>query len=111
MSVRSHRLAGPVRVAGAAAVELFTVPDGYTALVKSTRAVNIGAAAATWDLCLDVADDEHALLWGAEVSMPGVFADSVWWVMHAGETLLARVTEPGELTITVSGALLREGVA
>lgn len=105
-TIRSRRLVGPVELAGAVAEELYRVPLGRTATVRSIRVVNVTETPQTVDLCIGAHELGAALLWRAVIPAGAVFGDSLWCVLTQDETLIGYADNADALVITVSGSLL-----
>lgn len=106
-SPRSKRLSGPTLVvAGAAAVTLYTCPEGKVALVKSIRVVAGSGGTAQCVIGIGATTAGSRVL-RASVSAGNTYvdADTDPVVLAAGETLKCDTTTT-DATVTLSGAEL-----
>lgn len=106
-SPRSKRLAGPTLVvAGAAAVTLYTCPEGKVALIKSIRAVAATGGTSSLKIGIGAATEGSRIL-NVSIGASGTFVDTDTdpVVLAAGETLKADASTTN-VTVTLSGAEL-----
>lgn len=85
---------------------VFTIPDGYVALVKSVYVTNNNTAVAHISvLVLDPSPNIQVVIWDADIQASGNFSGQGWIVGHPG-MLIYVYSDQVNVTAWVSGALL-----
>ena len=87
------------------AVSLYTVPTGYSAIIKQFVVTNISASAATFTFYVGTASASNALFSNTSVAANDTVIINLSQVLTTGETLRALASAGSALNLTVSGVL------
>ena len=99
------RFISPTTLTTSAASALYTVPTGYSAIIKQLVVTNISASAATFTLYINSAVAGSALFSNTSVAANDTVIINLSQVLTTGETLRALASTGSALNLTVSGVL------
>lgn len=106
MTVRSHRLWGPVRIESTDPQLVYTVPLGRTVIVKNVRLVEISGADVDFDVTVNGSAADDAFFWDEHLPAGKIVVDSTWWVLEQGDEVYVRASVADALVVWGSGAVL-----
>ena len=99
------RFISPTTLTTSAASALYTVPTGYSAIIKQLVVTNITGTAATFTFYIGAASAGNALFSGTSVAANDTVIINLSQVLTTGETLRALASVGSALNLTVSGVL------
>jgi hypothetical protein len=99
------RFISPTTLTTSAASALYTVPTGYSAIIKQLVVTNITGTAATFTFYVNTASASNALFSGTSVAANDTVIVNLSQVLTTGETLRALASANSALNLTVSGVL------
>ena len=99
------RFISPTTLTTSAASALYTVPTGYSAIIKQFVVTNISASAATFTFYIGAASAGNALFSGTSVAANDTVIINLSQVLTTGETLRALASTGSALNLTVSGVI------
>jgi hypothetical protein len=99
------RFISPTTLTTSAASALYTVPAGYSAIIKQFVVTNISASAATFTFYVNTASASNALFSGTSVAANDTVIVNLSQVLTTGETLRALASVGSALNLTVSGVI------
>jgi hypothetical protein len=99
------RLISPTTLTTSAASALYTVPTGYSAIIKQLVVTNITGTAATFTFYIGAASAGNALFSGTSVAANDTVIINLSQVLTTGEVLRALASTDSALNLTVSGVL------
>ncbi len=99
------RLISPTTLTTSASSALYTVPTGYSAIIKQLVVTNITGTAATFTFYIGAASAGNALFSGTSVAANDTVIINLSQVLTTGETLRALASTNSALNLTVSGVL------
>lgn len=99
------RFISPTTLTTSAASALYTVPTGYSAIIKQFVVTNISASAATFTFYINTASASNALFSGTSVAANDTVIINLSQVLTTGETIKALASVGSALNLTVSGVL------
>jgi hypothetical protein len=99
------RLISPTTLTTSASSALYTVPTGYSAIIKQLVVTNITGTAATFTFYIGAASAGNALFSGTSVAANDTVIINLSQVLTTGETLRALASTGSALNLTVSGVL------
>ena len=99
------RFISPTTLTTSAASALYTVPSGYSAIIKQFVVTNISASAATFTFYVGTASASNALFSGTSVAANDTVIINLSQVLSTGETLRALASTNSALNLTVSGVI------
>jgi len=99
------RFISPTTLTTSAASALYTVPTGYSAIIKQLVVTNITGTAATFTFYIGTASAANALFSGTSVAANDTVIINLSQVLSTGETLRALASTGSALNLTVSGVL------
>jgi hypothetical protein len=99
------RLISPTTLTTSAASALYTVPTGYSAIIKQLVVTNITGTAATFTFYIGAASAGNALFSGTSVAANDTVIINLSQVLTTGEILRALASTGSALNLTVSGVL------
>lgn len=99
------RFISPTTLTTSAASALYTVPTGYSAIIKQLVVTNITGTAATFTFYVNTASASNALFSGTSVAANDTVIINLSQVLTTGETLRALASTGSALNLTVSGVL------
>jgi hypothetical protein len=97
------RLISPTSLTTSASTALYTVPTGYTAIVKQIVVTNTTGTAATFTMYIGAASAGNALFSGTSVAANDTVIINLSQVLGTGEILRALSGTNAALNLTVSG--------
>jgi hypothetical protein len=97
------RLINPTSLTTSASTALYTVPTGYTAIVKQIVVTNTTGTAATFTMYIGAASAGNALFSGTSVAANDTVIINLSQVLGTGEILRALSGTNAALNLTVSG--------
>lgn len=106
MTVRSHRLVGPVIMPTSTASPVAEVPAGFVWIVKDIRVVSLLTESLFYDLRLDPDDVAKSLNYHTVLTALGINVDTTWQVLEPGDLLYAKSSRPDGAVLWASGAAL-----
>ena len=99
------RFISPTALTTSAASALYTVPTGYSAIIKQLVVTNTTGTAATFTFYIGTASAGNALFSGTSVAANDTVIINLSQVLTTGETLRALASTGSALNLTVSGVL------
>jgi hypothetical protein len=99
------RLISPTTLTTSASSALYTVPTGYSAIIKQLVVTNITGTAATFTFYIGAASAGNALFSGTSVAANDTVIINLSQVLTTGEVLRALASAGSALNLTVSGVL------
>ena len=99
------RFISPTTLTTSAASALYTVPTGYSAIIKQLVVTNITGTAATFTFYIGAASAGNALFSGTSVAANDTVIINLSQVLTTGEVLRALASVGSALNLTVSGVL------
>ena len=99
------RLISPTTLTTSASSALYTVPTGYSAIIKQLVVTNITGTAATFTFYIGEASAGNALFSGTSVAANDTVIINLSQVLATGEVLRALASTGSALNLTVSGVL------
>jgi len=99
------RFISPTTLTTSAASALYTVPTGYSAIIKQLVVTNITGTAATFTFYIGAASAGNALFSGTSVAANDTVIINLSQVLTTGEVLRALASTGSALNLTVSGVL------
>jgi len=99
------RLISPTTLTTSAASALYTVPTGYSAIIKQFVVTNISASAATFTFYVNTASASNALFSNTSVAANDTVIINLSQVLTTGEVLRALASTNSALNLTVSGVI------
>ena len=99
------RLISPTTLTTSASSALYTVPTGYSAIIKQLVVTNITGTAATFTFYIGAASAGNALFSGTSVAANDTVIINLSQVLTTGEVLRALASVGSALNLTVSGVL------
>jgi hypothetical protein len=99
------RFISPTTLTTSAASALYTVPTGYSAIIKQFVVTNISASAATFTFYVNTASASNALFSGTSVAANDTVIINLSQVLTTGEILRALASTNSALNLTVSGVI------
>ena len=99
------RFISPTALTTSAASALYTVPTGYSAIIKQLVVTNTTGTAATFTFYIGAASAGNALFSGTSVAANDTVIINLSQVLTTGETLRALASTGSALNLTVSGVL------
>lgn len=99
------RFISPTTLTTSAASALYTVPTGYSAIIKQLVVTNITGTAATFTFYIGAASAGNALFSGTSVAANDTVIINLSQVLTTGEILRALASAGSALNLTVSGVL------
>ena len=99
------RLISPTTLTTSASSALYTVPTGYSAIIKQLVVTNITGTAATFTFYIGTASAGNALFSGTSVAANDTVVINLSQVLTTGETLRALASSNSALNLTVSGVI------
>ena len=103
MPFAEKRLISPTSLTTSAATALYTVPTGYTAIVKQIVVTNTTGTAATFTMYIGAVSAGNALFSGTSVAANDTVIINLSQVLGTGEILRALSGTNAALNLTVSG--------
>jgi hypothetical protein len=99
------RLISPTTLTTSASSALYTVPTGYSAIIKQLVVTNITGTAATFTFYIGAASAGNALFSGTSVAANDTVIINLSQVLTTGEILRALASTGSALNLTVSGVI------
>ena len=99
------RFISPTALTTSASSALYTVPTGYSAIIKQLVVTNTTGTAATFTFYIGAASAGNALFSGTSVAANDTVIINLSQVLATGETLRALASTGSALNLTVSGVL------
>ena len=99
------RFISPTTLTTSAASALYTVPTGYSAIIKQLVVTNITGTAATFTFYIGAASAGNALFSGTSVAANDTIIINLSQVLTTGEILRALASAGSALNLTVSGVI------
>ena len=99
------RLISPTTLTTSASSVLYTVPTGYSAIIKQLVVTNITGTAATFTFYIGAASASNALFSGTSVAANDTVIINLSQVLSTGEVLRALASTGSALNLTVSGVI------
>jgi len=99
------RFISPTTLTTSASSALYTVPTGYSAIIKQLVVTNITGTAATFTFYIGAASAGNALFSGTSVAANDTVIINLSQVLTTGEVLRALASTGSALNLTVSGVL------
>ena len=99
------RFISPTTLTTSASSALYTVPTGYSAIIKQLVVTNITGTAATFTFYIGAASAGNALFSGTSVAANDTVIINLSQVLTTGEILRALASAGSALNLTVSGVL------
>ena len=99
------RLISPTTLTTSAASALYTVPTGYSAIIKQLVVTNITGTPATFTFYIGAASAGNALFSGTSVAANDTVIINLSQVLSTGEILRALASTGSALNLTVSGVI------
>ena len=99
------RLISPITLTTSASSALYTVPTGYSAIIKQLVVTNITGTAATFTFYIGAASAGNALFSGTSVAANDTVIINLSQVLTTGEVLRALASTGSALNLTVSGVI------
>lgn len=99
------RFISPTTLTTSASSALYTVPTGYSAIIKQLVVTNITGTAATFTFYINTASASNALFSGTSVAANDTVIINLSQVVTTGETLRALASTGSALNLTVSGVI------
>ena len=99
------RFISPTTLTTSASSALYTVPTGYSAIIKQLVVTNITGTAATFTFYIGAASAGNALFSGTSVAANDTVIINLSQVLTTGEILRALASVGSALNLTVSGVL------
>ena len=99
------RLISPITLTTSASSALYTVPTGYSAIIKQLVVTNTTGTAATFTFYIGAASAGNALFSGTSVAANDTVIINLSQVLATGETLRALASVGSALNLTVSGVI------
>lgn len=99
------RLISPTTLTTSASSALYTVPTGYSAIIKQLVVTNITGTAATFTFYIGAASAGNALFSGTSVAANDTVIINLSQVLTTGEVLRALASAGSALNLTVSGVI------
>ena len=99
------RFISPTTLTTSASSALYTVPTGYSAIIKQLVVTNTTGTAATFTFYIGAASAGNALFSGTSVAANDTVIINLSQVLTTGETLRALASTGSALNLTVSGVL------
>ena len=99
------RFISPTTLTTSAASALYTVPTGYSAIIKQLVVTNTTGTAATFTFYIGAASAGNALFSGTSVAANDTVIINLSQVLTTGEVLRALASTNSALNLTVSGVL------
>ena len=99
------RFISPTTLTTSASSALYTVPTGYSAIIKQLVVTNTTGTAATFTFYIGAASAGNALFSGTSVAANDTVIINLSQVLTTGETLRALASTGSALNLTVSGVI------
>jgi hypothetical protein len=99
------RFISPTTLTTSASSALYTVPSGYSAIIKQLVVTNITGTAATFTFYVNAASASNALFSGTSVAANDTVIINLSQVLTTGEILRALASTGSALNLTVSGVI------
>jgi hypothetical protein len=99
------RLISPTTLTTSASSALYTVPTGYSAIIKQLVVTNITGTAATFTFYIGTVSASNAIFSGTSVAANDTVIVNLSQVLTTGETLRALASTGSALNLTVSGVI------